>query len=638
MWWTLGLLAGCGEPPAPADPPAAPVHVAAAPTVAAFNQTAVELGLPLHWVDDHDGDGKVGGDEIVVAGAHTGAEWVAWTEPESVPLALAVRQVVEHEPDTGGMGVHEARRTVQNRAELRAARSVVVFHDFHEESGKTRAFVRAMSDAGEAIERLYRQQLGGARHAAELAAGDALGRAVFERNHGPWCLQPNAQHCSAIPGGPPPERVGWYPDDLQDGDGWCGALAPELRGPFTSVRRQGGGLVAVNYADAWDGVGDAAKALSLAAAALTDPADAGLRDYLTAAARGFVTDDWAPADAAWVALAGAPGRWYVRAGPDEVYADPCGYKAAYHLVFGLVDPGAGAWIQRLEPLVPQLEARLAEHAGPTYSARPRSPALPDMVDVVLTAGDSRPPVGATLGHSLPNVGAYAGERTAVFTNAGRDPASVREARDRAASLLCDMTDWSDSPEPLQLGTVLHELAHGLGPDAAWTVDGRTLDEALGGRLASTWGELHAQTASFALAGWLGEQGQLDADLVRRARVADLVWAMGKVAERDASDPDPYAELSAIQLGEFGRAGAVRWDPGQTAANGADIGCFIVDHQAFPASADALATGVFTASATLDVAWARALVDQHADGGPQAQVLSERWSRTPDVAVSWSLRL
>jgi hypothetical protein len=162
-----------------------------------------------------------------------------------------------------------------------------------------------------------------------------------------------------------------------------------------------------------------------------------------------------------------------------------------------------------------------------------------------------------------------------------------------------------------------------------------LDQALDGSLASMWGELHAQTASLALAGWLAGEGELDAELVRQARVADLVWAMGKLAKLDLEDPGAYGSLAAIQLGELD---AVAWEATQTAANGRDRGCFAIDHASFPQAADTLGKKVFGIGARHDAAAAAALRDAHVRESPLRQVLEERWTRHPEVAVEWSLKL
>ena len=73
-----------------------------------------------------------------------------------------------------------------------------------------------------------------------------------------------------------------------------------------------------------------------------------------------------------------------------------------------------------------LEQALAKLAGPPYKARQVSFHLPDFIDVVLNAGDSRSPHGATIGQSLPNFGAVANEgrgRTVAMTNFYTDPDS-----------------------------------------------------------------------------------------------------------------------------------------------------------------------------------------------------------------------
>src|SRR2546428_9553844 len=59
-----------------------------------------------------------------------------------------------------------------------------------------------------------------------------------------------------------------------------------------------------------------------AAAASLGQDEAAFRAYLLAAAQGFRTNNWEPADRAWVAMGAENSRWDARIAPDEGYYEP----------------------------------------------------------------------------------------------------------------------------------------------------------------------------------------------------------------------------------------------------------------------------------------------------------------------------
>ena len=73
-----------------------------------------------------------------------------------------------------------------------------------------------------------------------------------------------------------------------------------------------------------------------------------------------------------------------------------------------------------------------------YAAREVGFQLPDFIQVVLNAGDSRSAIGATIGQSLPNFGKVAEEsrgRTVVMSNLYTDADSLAAAAEKDALLL-----------------------------------------------------------------------------------------------------------------------------------------------------------------------------------------------------------
>lgn len=393
-----------------------------------------------------------------------------------------------------------------------------------------RAFLARMLEVAEAIDALYLAQTGAAA-LADRVAPDAASQSLFRRNHGARCASPalvDDPACTAIVAGAEPPALD------------CDALDEALMDPFTAVR----GTAAVPYAQAWpDEMAGIADGLDRAADALDGPGEAAQVAYLRAAASAFRTNDWFAADLAWSAAGPSASAWYVRVGPDEVAWDPCGRKAGFHLTLARMDAGAAAWRDRLAPHVAAMEAAIAEAAGPPYVAREVTFQLPEFIQIVLNAGDDHEPFGAAIGQSLPNWGPAA-PRTVVMTNLYTDPASVADLEAGAAALL----DGAGTPtlEGSQVGTILHEIVHNLGPS------GR---EDLLGERAYFVEELKAQTGALYLAERLRADGAITDDVAAGVILDGVTWCFRKIA---AGITDAYGALCSIQVGTWLDDGALTW--------------------------------------------------------------------------------
>src|SRR4029079_2961133 len=120
---------------------------------------------------------------------------------------------------------------------------------------------------------------------------------------------------------------------------------------------------------------------------------------------------------------------------------------------------------------------------------------------MFSAVDDRDALGATVGQSLPNWGPVANEgrgRTVVMTNLYTDPDSLVARKQKASTMLSAdaMKDYSEEGGPGELGTVLHEATHNLGPAHEYKFEGKKDDDAFGGDLASMLEELKAQSGAY----------------------------------------------------------------------------------------------------------------------------------------------
>jgi hypothetical protein len=631
-----------------------------------FNRQAVERNEPLFWIRDADADGAIDPAELAVTWSPADARLDSYvTGGRFTPAFAEVYRRIATPVTLDGLGAPELARQQAVRAELSQGRPTLVL--------TTLAAPRDVQLAGHLekvariVERLYAKQGGVFGLDAGIPAVDTMSRALFFRNQGPFCEAPKTENdpaCSAVT--PQPKRVsGMYPQSIQSDPGFCAVLekradADALFNQFSVVRHKPGGrakgdpatddLVAVPYHVAYAEDMKAASAELRAAASVLagDPSEAAFKAYLEAAAQAFLDDDWFKADVAWKAMTATNSRWYLRVGPDEVYAEPCSRKANFHLTFARINQESLEWQRRLEPVKDDMEAAIASLAGPPYAPREVGFALPDFIDIVLNAGDSRSALGATIGQSLPNWGpvAEAGGRTVAMTNLYTDPDSEAALMDQARAVLCKSTAGRVDPAArfMTLSTVLHEAAHNLGPAHEYRVDGKTDDQVFGGALASTLEELKAQTAALYYSDWLVARGLVSRQDADATHVRDVLWAFGHIAQGmlDARGrPKPYSQLAAIQMGFLNQRGVLQWKATDKAANGTDTGCFDVDLAKWPAAVDELSRLVFGIKSRGDRALAEKTRDEWVtDGNAWAGlrgVIQERWLRAPKASFVYSIQ-
>ncbi|WP_437563959.1 hypothetical protein [Sorangium sp. So ce542] len=670
----LAAGAACVQPhaPPPAEPPKAaepaPPAAQAAPSPPPFgqiprldfNRIAVELDLPLFWIADRNSSGAVEPDEVAALWHHTKAPaWVASGAftPELTSAYAAMLKIKAEGHPRAGLDEAEQRRRDAVLAELAAGRPSLLRSDFRGASAEDRAIVGHLLKVAALIDQIHAKQLGSAGMADKIPADDPASRALFWRNQGPWCEQPKTRNdpsCNALPG-KPPRVTGAYPARLQQDKKFCAALEARrdqqaLLSPFTLVVEEGGALKAVPYSEAYKPEMEAvSRELKAAAEAIQSPGEAAFKAYLLAASQAFLDNQWELADEPWSKMNAENSAWYLRVGPDETYWEPCSRKAGFHVSFARINQESLAWQKKLDPAKADMEGAFAKLAGAPYKERKVAFHLPDFIDVVLNAGDSRAATGGTAGQSLPNWGRVATEgrgRTVAMVNLDDDDsrAALREA---AASLLCKATMESVSLEgPVAtLGTVLHEAAHNLGPTQNYKVKGKTDNETFGGPLATMFEELKAQTGALFFTGWLAQRGVLDPALARMAETLEVFWALRQVGQgmyTADGEPRPYGQLAAIQLGSLLDAGALGFYRGEAAANGADMGCFSIQADKLPAAAEALARTVLGIKARGDKAAAQRLRDDYVEkeGAWKALrgVIEERMQRVPLGSLVYAIEL
>ncbi|MEZ4403885.1 MAG: hypothetical protein R3B06_27930 [Kofleriaceae bacterium] len=654
------LVVGCKsrKQDQPADQPPAPPPVPAAATSydqvsrADWNQRAAAHALPLFWRSDANGNKALDPDELVALWGWDGPALATLVKDGAfTPAFTAIYQQLTKPLDAAAAPEADRARRTAILAELAQGVPTLVETDLRGASAEDLAIVDHVTKAAALIERLHARQNGVLGMLEKIPADDTASRMVFVRNQSPVCMAPKTETdpaCTAIAGVTKPP-VGLYPAALQATPGWCAQMTGPLADHFAVVVEGAKGLEAQPYTTAYaDDMGAVAAELDAAAKAITSADEQPFAAYLTAAAKAFRDNDWESADAAWAEMGAKGSRWYLRIAPDEVYFEPCALKAGFHVSFARINPGSVEWRDKLSPVKDQMEQALATLAGKPYQARQVGFRLPDFIDIVINAGDSRSNIGATIGQSLPNWGkvAEAGGRTVVMTNLYTDTDSAATLVAQTSSLFCAATQQLVSTDPAvgTMTTVLHEAAHNLGPAHDYKVGGKTDDAIFGGPMAAMMEELKAQTAALYFAEWLAAKGIITTEFARASHVRDVAWAFGHVAAgmyTGDGTPKTYSQLAAIQLGALRDAGVLAWMPDAKAANGTDSGCFELDLAAWPAAVDALAGRVLKAKGKGDAKDAQAMRATYVDGkdawAELRGTITERWLRAPKASFVYSLR-
>ncbi|MHB9092985.1 MAG: dipeptidyl-peptidase 3 family protein, partial [Chloroflexota bacterium] len=313
-----------------------------------------------------------------------------------------------------------------------------------------------------------------------LRADDsALGRTrlrYFVLNKGPWSrVDDNHPFIPGVPE-PKPAGAGFYPPEMTKAEfeAWVSGLSEQERavalGLYHVVRREASGeLRAVPYARVYRPFLLPATVLLRQAAELT--LDQLLRRFLTSRADALLSDDFFDSDVAWMELT---SDLDVTFGPYETYEDELlGLKTSYEAYVGIVDRAATEQLARFSGLLQEIENNLPLEQRYRNRDLPRAAPI-RVIDLVYAAGDgNRGP--QTAAFNLPNderITASKGFKRVMLKNVQSAKfekvllpiAGLAMPRGRQAEVSFDVFFTS---------VLLHELAHGLGPQTA-QVGGRSV--------------------------------------------------------------------------------------------------------------------------------------------------------------------
>lgn len=630
-----------------------------------FNRLAQEFNIPLFWRSDlQQGNVLTPSDLAYLYGLRpekTLSNYInkgKFTPEFENDYQLMVKRSNESKPDPDTIQDPEAKRRALVTKELDLTQPSLIESDFSKSSAEDKTIVNHILKMAPLIERIYLRQNGVFNWDAKIPSDDSASKTLFYRNHGPFCMNPRTENnpdCNALPS-KPKRIVGIYPASLQENKNFCEAIqrepnAVDLTQPFAAVEEKNGKLTSVPYATFYSlEMKEIAKELKATADSINDPKEAPFKTYLLAASQAFTDNNWYAADESWAKMNATNSKWFLRIGPDEQYWEPCSSKAGFHLSFAQINGDSLIWQKKLDPYKSEMEQTLATLAGPPYQARNVSFHLPDFIDVVLNAGDSRHPIGATIGQSLPNSGPVANEgrgRTVVMTNLTfPNEDSRKDYLVRASSLICKKTMEHVMPDPKlsNMTVVLHEAAHNLGPAHEYRVNGKTDREIFGGPMASMLEELKAETSSQFFIDWLVGKKIINQETAQQAHINGLLWGFGHIAEgmyTAQGDAKTYSQLAAIQFGTLIKSGAVTWHENEIAANNTDRGCFEADLPKFSMTMAQLEKDVLQIKSSGNKVQADALkkemVDDNSELKKLRSIITERVLRIPSKILVYSIR-
>ncbi len=309
-----------------------------------------------------------------------------------------------------------------------------------------------------------------------LNDGSALGKARlanFLIEKGPWFSLDNNE--PFVPGvGAKPPQANFYPADATrtEVETWINALPKAEKeaatGFFTTIRRNPQGkLITVPYSlEYQDELGHVSRLLGEAAALTRQPT---LKAFLEKRAAAFISNDYYDSDIAWMELNASIEPTI---GPYEVYEDEWfNYKAAFEAFITLTDSAETRKLVGFSSELQELEDHLP--IDPRYRSKKLGGFAPiRVVNVVFNAGDANHAV-QTAAFNLPNderVVAQKGSKRTLLKN-------IQQAKfDRVlapigAIALAPADSRLVAFDPFFTHILMHELMHGLGPQAI-TVNGR----------------------------------------------------------------------------------------------------------------------------------------------------------------------
>lgn len=453
-------------------------------------------------------------------------------------------------------------------------------------SAAERGMLPWLVKAAQAMDEPFWIQNYGDRHALLAANPDPEVQRLLELNYGPWDrLRGNEPFLGGV--GPKLPGANFYPPDITiDELEASAAAAPELKSPYSMVRRgTQGQLVAIPYHRFFQPYTRlAAEALRRAAALCENPS---LKTYLFLRADALLDDDYQPSDFAWMDL--GDNTLEILVGPMEVEDRLVGLKTAYAATLLIRDWQATERLNRYIELAPRFQ-ELLPVADVYKQTRPGLSSQLGVYDAIYFAGNDK--AATPLGAAWPNdeeVQLARGVRSLLLQNTIRARFEYNLAP--LANLLIDPVQRADvTAEANFMYVMLHEIAHGLGIKRIITS---------GASVSETFKELHhpveeakADLLALVMAAQLCRWGQVSRRELQELSVTTLV--------RQLYNCDSLQAL--LWLNVFRELGACRRDD--------HLGTYSIDAERLPGAAEQLAGQILRMQGDGDYTGAQALFERY----------------------------
>ncbi|MFQ5888583.1 MAG: peptidase [Gemmatimonadota bacterium] len=498
---------------------------------------------------------------------------------------------------------------------------------------RQKGVVRRLIEAADYLDRVFLEQvwtqnpqiraaLAGSRD--DPGVSEAL--QYFDIMYGPWDRLEEDAPFLRVP--PKPAGAGYYPENLtrEEFEAWLEAH-PEDRDAFVSyytvIRRDGDALRAIPYSEAYREYLEPAAVLLREAAALAD--NASLKRFLELRAESLLSDDYFDSEVAWMRL--ADNLIDPTIGPYEVYEDNLfGYKAAFEAFISLRDPAASAKLQELVGYLPDLERALPIPDEHKYLDRAFSSPI-TVVDEIYAAGDTRSGI-QTIAYNLPNdprVREREGSKKVMLRNVIRAKfekilkpiAATTLAREQAARIAF---------QPYFTRVLMHELAHGLGPDYVTGQPELTVNKGLRERYSAIE-EAKADAAGTHSLRVLTERGVYDREFQEEVYI-DHVADMFRCVRFGFTEAHGLGCLT--QFNFLRESGAITYDAG--------TGRFAANLERMPSAMADLAGRYLMLEATGDYEGAGAFMERYGSMSPEMAAALERLSVVPvDIRPRYAVR-
>lgn len=383
--------------------------------------------------------------------------------------------------------------------------------------------------------------------------------------------------------------------------------------PYTVVRRRGGELVGVPYhVEYREFLEPAAKALREAADLSGDPQFA---NFLRLRAAALLTDDYYASDLAWLDLKNP--RFDVIFAPYETYLDDLlGVKTSYGSAVLIRNDAESRKLEAWQRYIPEIQEALPLPAEDLPSKRGHASPM-EVADAPYRGGDLRHGYQA-VADNLPNdprIHEQKGSKKIFFKN-------FLDARVNyiilpiAQRLMRPEDAARTSGEGYLAGTLMHEIAHGLGPAYARR-GGRRVEirEAIG-PLYSGLEEAKADAVGMYGLQWLAGHGKVPAsDLAQD--YASYVAGLLRTLRFGAGEAHGVAE--SMEFNYLRRRNAITYEAGR----------FGVDYARMPDAISALAKELLEIEATGDAMRAERWFRQYSGVPPE---LAKALASVSDIPV------